>query len=177
MVSSIAGLRASINEWAERDYDDAQLDEFIGLAEASIRRRLAGYQREITTTVTADADGKASLPADFLGIRSLSYDSRPVRYGISGSALVIVDGAGKTFDLIYFGRLPALSDSNPTNWLLDAAPDVYLFMCQAQQRAFTEEYQTAAGLEAKALGALADLNLQSTVAQYGRAGIRLGIAP
>jgi hypothetical protein len=30
-------------------------------------------------------------------------------------------------EMIYYGKIPALTDSNTTNWLLTKAPDVYLY--------------------------------------------------
>ena len=171
-----AGLKTAINNWSERSYDDTQLDEFIDLAEAAIRRRLVGYQREITTTLTTDADGEVALPSDFLGIRSVYYDTTPYRWNISGSTLYVADGESRTFDVTYYGKLPALSDSNTSNWLLETAPDAYLFMCRAYQSGFDED-PNAAQWEGRAFGILDELNVQSTVAQYSRTGLRLRQAP
>lgn len=170
-----AALKSAVNAWATRNYSDDLLNQFIELAEARIRRNLVGYQREITASMVADGNGVIALPAGFLGMRSVYYNDLPYRYSISGSSLTVIDGAGYTFDVTYFGTLPALSDSNTTNWLLDAAPDVYLWLVKAQAREFNEEWELAAGLEAKGLQALADLNLQSTVAQYSRTGLILPV--
>lgn len=170
-----AELKAAVNRWAERSYSDADLNEFIELAEARIRRGLTGYRREITTTITADAGGVFVLPGDFLGMRSVYYQGLPYRYIISGDGVTIVDGAGYTFDVTYYGKLPPLSDSNSTNWLLEQAPDVYLWLVKAQAREFSEEWEAAAGLEAKGLQALAELNLQSVSAQYARTGLSLSV--
>ena len=170
-----AGLKAAVNTWATRDYSDDQLNEFIELAEARIRRNLMGYQREVTSVILADANGAFSLPTDFLGMRAIYYQARPYRYNISGTTATVIDGAGYALDVTYFGKLPALTDSNTTNWLLDEAPDVYLWLVKAQAREFNEEWEAAAGLEAKGLQALSDLNLQSTIAQYSRTGLVLPV--
>jgi hypothetical protein len=170
-----SSLKTAVNTWSERSFSDDQLSEFIELAEARIRRELVGYQREIATTALADSDGVFAIPADFLGMRSVYYQDTPYRYNISGSSVIVTDGAGYTFDITYFGKLPALSASNTTNWLLDEAPDVYLWLVKAQAREFNEEWEAAAGLEAKGLSALSDLNLQSTVAQYARTGLVLPV--
>ena len=170
-----AALKAAVNTWAERSFSDAQLNEFVELAEANIRRRLIGYQREETVSLAADADGVIALPTDFLGMRSVYYDDRPYQYNISGTNFTVRDGGGYTFDVTYFTKLPALSDSVTTNWLLEAAPDVYLWLVKAQAREYNEDWDLAAGLEAKGLSALSDLNLQSTVAQYARTGMSLPV--
>lgn len=169
-------LKTSIQSWSERDYTDEELDAFIDNAEAQVRRRLVGYQREITTTLTTDADGEVALPADCIAMRSVYYDDEPYDYSVSGSTLTVEDGASITFDVVYLGKLPALNGTTQTtNWLTDEAPDVYLLLCQAQQRAFEEEYATAAGLEASGLVKLDELGLQNTVAQYGRQGLSLPV--
>lgn len=171
-----AGLKTAINEWADRGYDDTKLDEFIALAEAAIRRRLIGYRREVTDTLTTDANGEVALPSDFLGIRSIYDGTTPYQWNISGSTLYVTDGASRAFDVTYFAKLPALSDDNPTNWLLDEAPDAYLFMCRAYQCAFIED-PNAPAWESRAFGILDELNVQNTVAQYSRTGYRMRQAP
>lgn len=168
-------LKNAVNNWSERSYDDALLNQFVELAEARIRRNLVGYQREITASMIADSEGVIALPTGFIGLRSVYYNDLPYRYSISGSNVTVLDGAGYTFDVTYFGTLPALSDSNTTNWLLDIAPDVYLWLVKAQAREYNEEWEAASGLEAKGLQALSELNLQSTVAQYARTGLVLPV--
>ena len=39
-----------------------------------------------------------------------------------------------SIELSYCQRIPALSDTNPTNWLLNLYPDAYLYaaLCEAQ---------------------------------------------
>jgi hypothetical protein len=175
MITDFASLKATINSKMERSYTDDKMAEFIGLAEAQIRRRLSGYRREITTTLTTDTAGLVALPSDFLGFVGVSFGGVPYRYAISGTNLYVRNGASRAFDVIYYGKLPALSDANPTNWLMDMAPDAYYLMAEAQARSYNEEWEVAAGLEGKGLDAIADLNLQSVVAQYGRAGMNLPV--
>lgn len=166
-------LSAAISTWATRTYSQAQTDEFIQLAESAFNRRLQGYQRETTTTLTADTNGDIALPADFLGMRSVYDGDDAYTYNISGSTLNVIDGESRGFTVTYYAKLLPLSATNTSNWLLAAAPDAYLFMCKAQQRAFEEEFQTAAGFEGKALAIIDELSMQNTVAQYGRMSLRV----
>lgn len=171
-----AGLKTAINNWAERSYDDTQLDEFIDLAEAAIRRRLVGYQREVTASLTAGTDSYINLPTDFLGLRAIYDGETPYKWAISGSKIYVVDGASRTLDVTYYAKLPALSDSNTTNWLIDEAPDAYLFMCRAYQSGYSED-PAAQVWEGKAFAILDEFNIQNTVAQYSRTGYRVRQAP
>lgn len=44
-----------------------------------------------------------------------------------GYRLKATPGADQELELGYYGRIPALSDSVPTNWVIDKHPDVYLY--------------------------------------------------
>jgi len=37
------------------------------------------------------------------------------------------DGTGYTGEVVYYAKIPPLTDSNTSNWLLDIAPDIYLY--------------------------------------------------
>lgn len=175
MITDLASLKAAINSKTERSFTDDELGQFIGLAEAGIRRKLTGYQREIATTLTTDGAGFADLPSDFIGFVGISLAGQRYRYSVGGSEVYVANGPSRTLNAVYYGRLPSLSDANPTNWLLDLAPDVYFMLTEAQARSHMEEWQVAAGLKAEGMEMLADLNLQNTVAQYGRAGMNLPV--
>jgi hypothetical protein len=62
--------------------------------------------------------------SEYSGSSATGY---PSFYTISGS--VIATFPPSTADIIidYYASIPALSTTNPTNWLLTAAPDVYLY--------------------------------------------------
>jgi hypothetical protein len=53
---------------------------------------------------------------------------QPQVYAVSGSSLLIAPSpdAAYTIRLVYKQALPALSENNPTNWLLNKQPDLYL---------------------------------------------------
>lgn len=174
-ITDFASLKSTAASWLERDIDDA----VVSMAESWLKRQLTGYQREVTATLTTDSTGAVALPADFLGIRSVYSGRQPFKYSISGSSLRVNNGASRVFDVTYYARLAPLSDSNPTNWLLLQAPDIYLYALLAQASAFAQDWQNAAIYEAKATEFLDQLNLQNTVAQYGRAGMVVngGLAP
>lgn len=192
-LDSYTGLSTAIGTWATRPYTTAQTDEFILLAEAAFKRRLKGYQRETTDTLTTDANGEAALPSGFAGMLSVYYGTTtdyplqqvawgalrvrnpsgtggiPSAFAISGTKFKVDYLAAGDFTATYKADLTPLSANDTSNWLLALAPDAYLFMCKAMARAFEEEWDAAAGLEAKANGILDELGLQSDLAQFGRA--------
>lgn len=193
-LSTYAELSTAIGTWGTRTYSTTQTDDFIALAESAINRRLGlDYRREVAATLTTDSSGEVSLPSGFVAMRSLVKDepgALPLA-ATSWDALVVVDPysmgvepthyairSGKLrvrplyegdFKAVYVATLAALSASNTSNWLLAAAPDVYLFYGRAAQAAYEEEFQTAAIFEAKAREALDELVMQGIMGQYANA--------
>ncbi len=176
MITDYASLQEATAKWLERDGSSEFTDQvplMVSLAEAWLRRQLVGYQREVTTTLSANSSGTVALPSDFIAIRGVAFGNVPYSYNISGSTLTIANGANRAFAVTYYERLPPLNDANPTNWLIETAPDVYFYACLAQGCSFEQDWQNGAIYEGKAQQALAELNLQNTVAQYGRTGLVL----
>ncbi len=151
-LSSYSGLVTTIGNWLNRSDLAGAIPSFVTLAEAHFNRVLRTADQEAETTLTA-WNGRLALPDDLLEIRALTgfdglrYAVRPgtqeqaVREDpglaggvprvavISGGSVALTPpaGDGAAFDLVYYARIPALSDSNPTNWLLDRHPDAYLY--------------------------------------------------
>ena len=48
-------------------------------------------------------------------------------YTIIGSTLAAFPQASDTMTLVYYAKIPALSDTNTTNWLLTDRPQIYLY--------------------------------------------------
>lgn len=142
-------LKAEVARYLHRTDLNSQIPTFIGMAEAAIFRELD--VRELQTTATLTISGEvASLPLDFGSLvklegvaggtaYALDYQSKPERstsdpnaaptvYAFeAGKIRVFGAGDGTTFTLSYTPKITALSNSNATNWLLDNAPDLYLF--------------------------------------------------
>lgn len=164
-ISTYANLQSAISEWLARpDLTTSQLQNLISLFEAYANRKLRVRQMETSETLTTSS-GVASLASDFLETRSLTWTSSdsstsrqigyvtpawlrgrynsadsgdPVVYTIEGSNIVIrmVDDTASAFSHRYYQKIPALSDSATTNWLLTAHPDAYLFGSLVEAQAF-----------------------------------------
>lgn len=103
----------------------ARAVHFVTQAERDLEKVLRVRQMEAMATLTADADGKATLPADFLAARTDGKRSWPV----SGDD--ILARPDETFDLTYYAKLPSVV-TNGTNWLLDLEPEIYVQAVLAQ---------------------------------------------
>jgi hypothetical protein len=149
-ITNYSELKTAIENWLDHTLFTPRVPEFIALFEATANRRLRVRQQEATAMLTPSA-GAAALPADYLAWRRVTWTGSPrveLEYvhpsylqaayptspadvprffSIEGSTLKIrpIDNAALEFD--YFQRIAALSDAAPSNWLLAAHPDLYLF--------------------------------------------------
>ncbi|BDC37916.1 hypothetical protein [Paraburkholderia terrae] len=63
--------------------------------------------------------------------QTLSNGSSPRYYAVAGGTMEILPapapGSEYTMQMVYYGKLPPLSPTNPSNWLLNMNPSVYLY--------------------------------------------------
>lgn len=150
-------LKTAIADWAHRsDITDSTLDLFIDLAEAEFNNRLRTAEQETVADLVCTSRYTA-LPADLAEIRVVEHNGTRLRnleyatpdymarwrqyepsgdpraYSIRGTDLELIPTPDAvTVTLTYWATIPALSDANPTNWLLAAHPNMYLFECLRQ---------------------------------------------
>ena len=184
-LDTYANLQTSILKWLWRTGDTdttAYVPDMIEMAEAYFNRKLRTRDMEAvaesgSTTVTS---GVASLPADFRAVASLREVStehfqikpKPIDqiemyedlstgklqfYDVLGGEIHFWPRSSTTVRLRYLQAIPALSDSNTSNWLLLKHPDLYLFQSLASGEAFNMNDQRVAMWKAKAAEALDDI--------------------
>ena len=148
-ITNLTDLVAEIRD--EMDDDGFDLDRIyraIGRTEAVFNRELRCPRMETEYTFTTASEA-TELPNDFLQLRTVYAEASPdnpldsmspaglrQRYrGEAGTAMayalenrrILLGPVGETtLTIVYYARIPALTDSNPTNWLLNEHPDVYL---------------------------------------------------
>jgi hypothetical protein len=149
-ITTYGELQTAIGNWLDHGLFTARIPEFIALFEAAANRRLRVREQETSTNLTPSA-GAAALPADYLAWRRVTWtgSSRvelqyvhpsylqaawpsspadiPRIFTIEGGTLKVRPVDDTALELDYFAKVPALSDSVSTNWLLSAHPDLYLF--------------------------------------------------
>ncbi|MBN9497857.1 MAG: hypothetical protein J0H39_13960 [Alphaproteobacteria bacterium] len=154
-LDTYANLKASLADWIARADLTAQIADFVALCEARVNRELRVRQMEVTGPNISTVAGQRTipLPADFIEPRafqiadttntpitgmaldqfSTTYagngQGRPTHYAIVGANLYLgpIPDAVYAVQPFYYGKIPALSDSNTTNWLLTNYPNVYLY--------------------------------------------------
>ena len=180
-------LRTQVSNYLNRgDISDAQMDVFIDNAEAEMNRMVR--HRKMIKRVTANVDTHfTTLPDDFLEAVNVQLNTDPIRllrqvtletadqyrenngdvtgtpdyYAIVGETLELVPRPSSqvTLELTYYQKIPALSASNLTNWLIDEYPDLYLYAVAKQACIFLmddERLTTYAALFTAQMNALKD---------------------
>jgi hypothetical protein len=133
---------------------EQQIPLAIRMAEGEMNRRVRCRQMVGRATINI-ATALLSVPADFMGARSLELGSSPpialeyaepdrltqlvglhttagapVYYSVLGDVFRFCPAPAAAYGasaLTYWKALSALSDGNTSNWLLDAWPDAYLY--------------------------------------------------
>ena len=153
-ITTYAELQTAIGDWLNRADLDQKIPDFIRLAESTLNDVLRSADMVTSSTVPITS-GRATLPSDALEIvyaqvgsaedepleqiapqqltmlrRTRTRDAaNPRFFAVVGRQLVVTPSpsGSLSLDLDYYQRLPALTSSNTTNWLLTDAPHVYLY--------------------------------------------------
>jgi hypothetical protein len=153
-ITNYTELQASVASWLNRGDLAASIPDFITLAESQLSRDLKARSMEAKVTLSTVVGTKTvALPTDMLEMRrlqvagtynqTLSYRSpdelsidfsdnssgQPVVFTVIGAnaELAPIPDAVYSLELTYQQRIPALTVSSTTNWLLTSWPDAYLW--------------------------------------------------
>lgn len=120
----------------DTEVDAARAREFIALAEPKLDRDIldsangGGVPRQKLARITGqtDANSAYALPADFHRARTVVIGPSVARYALPELVPSAQPGYAQTaVNLDYYQLLPALSDTNTSNWMLDIGFDAYLY--------------------------------------------------
>jgi len=201
-ISTFTELKASIANFLNRDDLTATIPDFISLAESSINTNIRHWRMETRAETTIDsqftgvpsdwlstirfhleADGTTSL--DFMSLstiqaaRSARDDATgtPTNYSLNSSQFELMptpDGAYSSI-LMYYAKVPTLSDSNETNWLLTHYPDIYLYGALLHSAPYLKEDERAQTWAALYTSAVERVNNASSKSTTSGSGLRLKI--
>lgn len=154
-LANYSDLKSAAADWINRADLTAVIPTFIALAEAKFNRELRLRDMLVRAEATTSNEFVA-VPADFLENYSLELNMAQIGPQASLAFIgpleakvlkankivglvryyTIIDGAfellpAPTGDtdvvLTYYQKIPALSDTQTTNWLLTKSPDLYLY--------------------------------------------------
>ncbi len=154
--------------------------------------RVAAMETKISTTTTSGTNTVA-LPSDYLAMRGEPYldgsPTQPLRYSspsqvyemwtegttekprfytIKSTNLVLSPTPDSAYNLYYwyYAKVPALSDSNTTNWILTNVPGLYLYGSLLQAAPYIGDDQNAQLWQAAYTGLVNSLQAQDEDAQH-----------
>lgn len=155
-ISTYAELQTATANWLDRTDLTDRIPEFIDLAESTFNRTIRNH-RMITKNDSYSLDSRyVNLPTDTLEVirivvdvspqitlqyltpeeiaemRGSNSSGRPQYYTVIGGStnqIELLRSPDQTYtsSIVYYTKIPALSDSATTNWLLTNNPDIYLF--------------------------------------------------
>jgi hypothetical protein len=203
-ITTYSNLQTTIADFLNRDDLTAAIPTFIQLGEAQMNRDIRHWEMESRVSgQQSQGDKHMQLPSDWIETIRLHLTGSgtdPVELAslaaIAEKRAAVDDQAGRPrfyahvrgefelfptpdedtdFELLYYAKIPALSASNTTNWLLEYAPDIYLYGSLAHSAPYLAEDARIAVWAQMYSAAVSQLNAQSERVKNSGSGIRLNI--
>ena len=124
----------------------------------------------------------SQLQADDIRYCLRDVSGQPQYYTLFADEMELIPTPDDDYELemVYRANIPALSDDDPTNWLLTMAPDVYLYGVLLEAAPYSRDDERVTLWAAGYMSAIEALNSLSTerVLNAGPMSVRLeGVAP
>jgi hypothetical protein len=136
----------------------------------TIRLHITGNGTSVINLISRDAMADKRAAAE-------DASGTPVCYTHADSQFEFypTPNAETNFELLYYQKLDALSDSNSDNWLLLDSPDVYLYGALLHSAPYLAEDQRVAIWAQMYSAAVQRLNEASDNARYSGSGLKLKV--
>jgi hypothetical protein len=199
-LTTYAELQTTISDFLNRQDLDSVVPTFISLAEARINRELRHFNMVKRSTAAADTR-YSTPPGDWLETVRLhitdnppsdlelisqndmaqmreqrgNTQGRPRFYAITAGEIEFFPTPDDSYtsELVYYADVPALSDSNTSNWLLSKYPDIYLYGALVHTAPYLDEDQRTQTWAALYQSALDTANAESEKARHSGSGLRM----
>jgi len=108
---------------------------------------------------------------------NLNTSGQPAYYAITAGEIEVypVPDGTYTAELYYMANLPALSDSNTSNWLLQYYPDAYLYGSLIHSAPYLKDDSRLQIWAALYQSAIDGINAESEKSKFGGSGRRMKI--
>lgn len=196
-INGYADLLVTAGEYSGRNDIAHLFPRFLGMAETKLNRRLRIGAMEKVATVTL-TDGAGPLPLDFIEARAVTmsngrvlrsysfqallghYNHRvrsahtPDAFAVVGKSITVRPVWGGDIQVSYYAAIPALKPSNPTNWLLETAPDTYLYALVEEIAIWSKDANAASAAAGLKEQSLSSLSIDDERARFGQNIVRMG---
>jgi hypothetical protein len=204
-ITNYTNLQTTIADFLNRDDLTAVIPTFIQLAEAQINREIRHWKMETRASGQQSAgDEYMQIPADWLETirfhcvdqgtspivmvsRDAMADLRAKNEDNSSKTTYYYTHADSQFqlyptpkatlnvELLYYAKTPALSSTVASNWLLQDAPDVYLYGSLLHSAPYLAEDARVAVWAQMYSAAVQNVNSASEQARYSGSGMTLKV--
>lgn len=195
-ITDYASLVAALEAYLKRTDYTSQIPVFIQMTESRLNRLLDDPEMEVLATATGTGQ-YTGLPCDFKRMVGVTTGGVPLEQ-VSGSAITsypqsitgdprqyaLVDGAitfapinaAANITMLYVRRIPPLTSTDTTNWLLELAPDLYFYGALMQAHIFGWDDDRVPGVKALLDEAIDEMRIDSANRRWGSAPLapRLG---
>lgn len=202
-ITNYTNLQSTIADYLNRSDLTSIIPVFVQLAEAQMNRDIRHYEMEARSTGVQDAgdeymqvpstwlenirahvQGGGTTPLDLIS-RAAMADKRAGAEDMTGRPeyYCMADGQFQlyptpddeyTIELLFYEKIPDLA-SNSTNWLLDEAPDVYLYGSLIHSAPYLQEDERAMVWAQMYAAAVQRLNESSEKARMSGSGLTLKV--
>lgn len=192
-IATYADVLAAVPDWLTRsDTTTSLIESWIALAEARISRTLRINRMLTRATDTISTEFRAT-PTDMVGMRSMRLTASPylmldflspeqmadyrmtqptgtmTSYARIGQEFWFAPtpAAAVGIEVIYYAKVPALTSTVTTTWLLTSSPDLYLYGACLEATLYYEDDEGAAkwsGLFDRAIDAVQKADLRDAQA-------------
>jgi hypothetical protein len=202
-ITNYTNLQTAVADFLNRDDLTSVIPTFIQLAEAQMNRDIRHWKMETRSNGQQTAgDQYMQIPADWMETirfhltgggtqvldlisRAAMADKREGAEDMSGSPqyychadgqfeLYPTPNADTDVELLYVAKIPDLA-TNSTNWLLEDAPDAYLYGSLLHSAPYLQEDARVAVWAQMYSASVARLNEASEKARYSGSGLTLKV--
>jgi len=190
-------LKSVIADYANRQDLETRIPTFIELTEARLNRDIRHW-RMVKRAEAPVVGERFPLPCDWLQTIKVTADGRPLRladtwqvdrvdnetqnahlgnlfFRHTGDELELYPPQENPVNFVieYMAKVPSLSEEEPTNWLLEQFPDVYIYGAMLQVAPFLHD-DARVPIWAQAYGeAVSAANVSSEKAEFSGTALRL----
>ena len=203
-ITTYDELKDAVADFLNRDDLSTTVETFISLAEADIQRRVRHWRQEKRSNAVIDTQYSA-IPSDFLEIIRFHISTTPItpvelisqsemmdmrskggsaagtpkNYAITAGEIEVYPNPDASYnaELYYYSKVPALSTTTTTNWLLTYHSDAYLYGALLHSAPYLGEDARAQVWATLYQAAIESVNAEGDKAKSGGSGRRMRIRP
>ena len=202
-ITTYAELQTAGANWLDRTDLTARIPEFIELAEANFNRVIRQPDMVAKNDSFSLAAQYTTLPTDTLEITRIVVDvsppitleyltpeeiserrsvlnstGRPLYFTVIGGStgqLEVLPSPDSTYtsSIVYYTKIPALTDSATTNWLLSSHPDIYLYGLLVEAEPYLKNDERLPVWASQLDKSLAELRLQGQRKLHSGSSLRM----